>query len=48
MIIPTFIDGFTQFINSRESNNSLRLFTGLIGGIGLAILFKAIKWTIMN
>ena len=47
MMIPTFLDGFTQFIGSRESCNMLRLLTGLIGGVGLAILLKAIKWMII-
>jgi uncharacterized membrane protein len=47
MLIPTFLDGFTQFMGLRESNNTLRLFTGLIGGVGLAILIKAIKWRII-
>jgi len=47
MMIPTFLDGFTQFFGSRESNNMLRLLTGLIGGVGLAILIKAIKWMII-
>ena len=47
MIIPTFLDGFTQLIGSRESNNMLRLLTGLIGGIGLAIIIKTIKWMIL-
>ena len=46
MLIPTFIDGITQFLGLRESNNDLRFTTGLIGGIGLAILLKAIKWMI--
>lgn len=44
MLIPTFIDGFSQFLSIRESNNSLRFFTGIIGGIGLGIIIKAIKW----
>ena len=48
MIIPTFVDGTTQLIGFRESNNSLRFFTGLIGGIGLAILVKAIKMLIVT
>ncbi len=48
MIIPTFLDGFTQLFRSRESNNMLRLSTGLIGGVGLAILIKAIKWMIIS
>lgn len=48
MIIPTFVDGFTQFVGSRKSNNILRLFTGLMGGVGLAILIKAVKWIILT
>ena len=48
MIIPTVLDGITQLIGSRNSNNVLRLITGLIGGVGLAILIKAIKWMIMG
>ena len=47
MIIPALLDGFTQLIGFRQSNNILRLLTGLIGGVGLAILFKAIKWMII-
>ncbi len=47
MMIPTFLDGFTQLLGSRESNNTLRLLTGLAGGVGLAILVKAIKWIII-
>ena len=48
MLIPPFFDGFTQLIDSRESNNILRFFTGLLGGLGLAILVKALKWMIMT
>lgn len=47
MVIPTFLDGFTQFFGSRESNNMLRLLTGLAGGVGLGILVKALKWMII-
>lgn len=47
MLIPTFLDGFTQLLGLRESNNVLRFFTGLVGGVGLAILLKAIKWAIL-
>lgn len=43
MIIPTFMDGFTQLINIRKSNNILRFFTGLVGGIGLGIIVKSLK-----
>jgi uncharacterized membrane protein len=48
MLIPTFFDGFTQLIGSRESNNILRLSTGLIGGVGLGILIKTVKWIILT
>jgi uncharacterized membrane protein len=48
MIIPTIIDGTTQLSGFRESNNTLRFCTGLIGGIGLAILVKAIKMLIIT
>ena len=48
MLIPSFLDGFTQLIGLRLSNNGLRLLTGLIGGIGLAIIVKAIKWMIIS
>lgn len=48
MIIPTFSDGLTQFFGFRESNNTLRFFTGLIAGIGLGILVKSIKWILIS
>jgi len=35
MIFPMLIDGFSQNFGFRESNNLLRLFTGLLFGIGL-------------
>lgn len=47
MIIPAFIDGFTQLMGNRMSNNNLRLLTGLAGGVGLGILVKAVKWMIL-
>lgn len=47
MLIPPFLDGFTQLIGTRESTNILRLCTGLLGGVGLAIIIKAIKWVII-
>jgi uncharacterized membrane protein len=47
MIIPTVIDGFSQFYGFRESNNNLRFFTGLIAGFGLVFLIYTIKWLII-
>ena len=48
MMIPTFLDGFTQLGGSRMSNNTLLLLTGLLGGVGLAIVVKAIKWVVIT
>lgn len=47
IILPTFFDGLTQFMGIRESKNNIRFFSGLIGGVGLAILIKTIKWYFM-
>ena len=44
LLIPTVIDGLTQLYNFQESNNTRRFITGLLGGLGLGIIFKAIKW----
>ncbi len=44
MIIPTFIDGITQYLNYRESNNNLRFITGLIGGIGMGIVITSLRF----
>ena len=46
LLVPAEIDGFTQLLELRESNNTLRLITGLMGGLGLGIIVKAIKFYI--
>lgn len=48
LMVPAGIDGFTQFLELRKSNNILRLATGLCGGLGLAILVKAFKFFIIQ
>jgi len=48
MIIPTCIDGTTQYFGFRESSNSIRFITGLIAGVGIGILVKAIKWIVIT
>ncbi len=48
LIIPTFLDGITQFLRYRESNNTLRFSTGLLAGIGLSIMAKTIKFAMIN
>ena len=45
-LVPAGIDGTTQLFELRESNNVLRLITGLMGGLGLGIIVKAIKFFI--
>ncbi|MCX6659011.1 MAG: DUF2085 domain-containing protein [Candidatus Bathyarchaeota archaeon] len=43
-VSPILVDGFTQNLGLRESNNLSRLVTGFMGGLGLffflSILFK--------
>ena len=46
LLIPAAIDGTTQLFSLRLSNNKLRFITGLLGGFGLGIIFKAIKFFI--
>ena len=46
LLVPTIIDGITQLYNLQESNNTRRFITGLLGGLGLGIILKAIKWFI--
>lgn len=38
LIFPTLLDGTTQFFGLRESNNHIRLLTGLLAGYGYGIL----------
>lgn len=48
LLLPAFIDGSTQLLGYRESNNILRLVTGLMGGLGLGILIKAFKYLVLS
>lgn len=47
MSIPTSADGITQFIGLRQSNNTIRFSTGLMAGLGLGIIIKALKFYIL-
>ena len=38
MVIPLIVDGFSQLFNYRESNNAIRLITGILFGFGMTIL----------
>ncbi|MBK8550079.1 MAG: DUF2085 domain-containing protein [Ignavibacteria bacterium] len=52
LIIPTFIDGLTQAYCKRESNNILRLITGIMSGVGqmsiCSIIGKSLGYFIIN
>lgn len=51
-IIPTLADGLTQAYLKRESNNLLRLLTGIMSGIGqmslCSIIGKSLGHFIIN
>ena len=38
-IIPLAVDGWTQYLGWRRSNNTLRLITGLLAGLGAGYTF---------
>lgn len=42
LILPTYIDGLTQAFFKRESNNLLRVTTGVVAGIGLMSMVSII------
>ena len=44
LLVPSGIDGITQLFELRTSKNILRLTTGLLGGIGLMIILKTLKF----
>lgn len=39
LILPIAIDGGTQELNMRLSNNKLRLLTGFLAGVGISLIF---------
>jgi len=48
LAIPILVDGFTQLVGVRESNNKLRFITGLCGGLSLAIFAKILKFAMIS
>lgn len=40
---PLILDGLTQFLGFRESNNGLRFITGFVAGVGIALLVSFFK-----
>ncbi len=48
MAIPMIIDGFTQAWKWRKSTNTLRFITGLLFGVGQALLISTVVWTFVQ
>jgi len=48
-ISPMAVDGLTQLLTDRESNNPLRLITGLLGGLtmGLCAVYLVVNLYLM-
>lgn len=42
LILPTYVDGWSQAFLNRESNNFLRVTTGLMAGVGMMSLVAII------
>lgn len=48
LAVPATIDALTQFIELRESNNTLRLVTGFLLGMGIAGFIVFITRLLIN
>ena len=42
LLVPCALDGGTQLFEMRESNNTLRFITGILGGVGLIMIYEVI------
>lgn len=42
LILPTYVDGWSQAYLNRNSNNTFRLLTGLLAGVGIMSLTSII------
>ena len=48
LILPLIIDGFSQALKYRESNNVIRLITGFLFGLGLQFFLSTLFAVIKN
>lgn len=48
LLFPTALDGFTQLYGMRESNNRLRVITGIPLGIGTVLISEGVVILLYN
>ena len=48
LVAPVLVDGFTQLARRRESTNLLRLATGVIGGLGIALCAQILRFFLLG
>ncbi len=48
LLMPCVIDGSTQYLGQRLSNNGLRLITGALAGIGIGLMFFPLYFRFIN
>lgn len=48
LLLPSILDGGTQLLKKRESNNLLRSITGILGGVGLILIYRLIFFIIFR
>jgi uncharacterized membrane protein len=48
LIIPLLLDGLTQLLGLRTSTNHIRIITGILAGIGVAISLRSIIWLLTD
>lgn len=48
MAVPLIMDGFTQRWKWRTSTNTLRFITGILFGVGQALLISTLVWSIAD
>jgi len=47
MIIPMLIDGISQLFGKRDSNNTIRFFTGLLAGTGIVVIGNLLRFLLI-
>ena len=47
-LLPGGIDGTTQMFGNRESNNLLRVVTGLLLGVGVVLFAEGVLFTLIG